>query len=215
MPKDFGPSGVITASGILQRKEIMKLYKPKQTRQKFTPADDQILLREVGDKRFPEWTEIAKKVPGKTGRQCRERYHNYLAPTISLEPWTEEEDDLLRRMFQIYGPNWAKISEHFNGKRTNNGIKNRWNNHLKSNPMRRTDTDIIETEIISMSTVTSPALPPVVHHSEPANVVPSPTQTEYEESPDDFNIDPDIWAMPTSFETTEDQLDEHSYDLFE
>ena len=34
-------------------------------------------------------------------------------------------------LYLKYGPNWALISRYFDKKRTNNSIKNRWNNHLK------------------------------------------------------------------------------------
>lgn len=108
-----------------------ELQKPKQTRQRFTEEDDQLIVAEVGNNRFPNWSEIAAKIPGKTGRQCRERYQHYLSPNLSQDPWTPEEDDLIRKLYNEYGPNWAKIAESFDGKRSNNNIKNRWNNHLR------------------------------------------------------------------------------------
>ena len=110
-----------------------ELQKPKQTRQKFTPYEDQIIIDLVGDNKYPNWNEIAKHIRGKNGRQCRERYQQYLSPNINKEPWTQEEDNLIIRLYEIYGPSWARIAEFFNGTRTNNSIKNRWNNHLRQN----------------------------------------------------------------------------------
>jgi myb proto-oncogene protein len=36
------------------------------------------------------WTYIAKSLPGRIGKQCRERWHNHLNPDIKKERWTEE-----------------------------------------------------------------------------------------------------------------------------
>lgn len=107
------------------------LAPPKQKRQKFTPEEDEIIVSLVGDNQFPNWNEIASHIKGKTGRQCRERFQHYLSPKISREPWTAQEDQLIIRLYNQYGPNWALIASHFNGKRTNNNIKNRYNNHIK------------------------------------------------------------------------------------
>jgi myb proto-oncogene protein len=41
------------------------------------------------------WSEISKMLPGRIGKQCRERWHNHLNPDIRKEKWTEEEDDLI------------------------------------------------------------------------------------------------------------------------
>lgn len=35
------------------------------------------------------------EIRGRTGKQCRERYHNHLDSSIVAAEWTEEEDDLL------------------------------------------------------------------------------------------------------------------------
>lgn len=104
---------------------------PKQKRQKFTHEEDEIIINLVGDTQFPNWNEIASHIKGKSGRQCRERFQHYLSPKLSREPWTPQEDQLIRTLYNQYGPNWALIAEHFNGKRTNNNIKNRFNNHIK------------------------------------------------------------------------------------
>jgi len=38
------------------------------------------------------WAEIAKYLPGRNGKQCRERWHNQLDPAIRKDAWTAEED---------------------------------------------------------------------------------------------------------------------------
>lgn len=44
---------------------------------------------------------------------------------ISNSQWTQEDDDLIYQLFQLYGPKWKKIASMFNG-RSENSIKNRW-----------------------------------------------------------------------------------------
>lgn len=50
------------------------------------------LVLEHGPK---NWSFIAKSLPGRIGKQCRERWHNHLNPDIRKERWTEEEDQAI------------------------------------------------------------------------------------------------------------------------
>ncbi|KAK8835019.1 hypothetical protein M9Y10_031757 [Tritrichomonas musculus] len=97
----------------------------KDYRNKFTKQEDEYLLsltRRYGPKR---WKFIANQIPGKTGRQCRDRYVNYLRDGIGNHPWTEDEDYLLHIKVKEMGTHWSKISQFFKGRSANN-IKNRW-----------------------------------------------------------------------------------------
>jgi hypothetical protein len=129
MPRNFGPYGASSGS----QAPAAQLFKSKQTRHHFSPEDDERIVEAVGNQEYPNWSEIAQRVPGKTGRQCRERFQHYLSPNLVQAPWTVAEDELIRKLYGEYGPNWARIAMHFNGQRTNNNIKNRWNNHVAKN----------------------------------------------------------------------------------
>lgn len=97
----------------------------KGIRQIFSPEEDAYLCSLVNQYGSNCWKFIAKKMPNRTTRQCRERYKNYLSPEIKNGPWTKEEDDLLREKYKEFGPKWAQISTFFNS-RSDVNIKNRW-----------------------------------------------------------------------------------------
>jgi hypothetical protein len=50
------------------------------------------LVEELGTRR---WGLIGSKLNGRTGKQCRERWHNQLDPKINKDNWTEEEEQRL------------------------------------------------------------------------------------------------------------------------
>jgi hypothetical protein len=50
------------------------------------------MVKQTGPK---NWSEIAKALPGRIGKQCRERWHNHLNPEIKKEKWTEQEDEII------------------------------------------------------------------------------------------------------------------------
>ena len=78
-----------------------------------------------------KWKQIANKLPGRTGKQCRERWYNLLDPTISKAPWSKDEDRIiLTYQRDGNGSQWARMSQCMIG-RTDNAIKNHWNSTLK------------------------------------------------------------------------------------
>ena len=98
-------------------------------RKRFSKQEDKILKHAVDEQGLQNWDEIAQFLPGRTGRQCRDRYNNYLFKEISGKPWSPEEDEIIRQKYQIYGSHWVKISQFLDG-RSGNNVKNRWYKYL-------------------------------------------------------------------------------------
>lgn len=60
-----------------------------------TKEEDNLVMSLVKKHGAKNWTYIAKNLPGRIGKQCRERWHNHLNPEIKKERWTEEEDQAI------------------------------------------------------------------------------------------------------------------------
>ena len=54
--------------------------------------EDNLLIELVQKHGTRTWSAIVAQMPGRTGKQCRERYRNQLDPHIRRGPWTEDEN---------------------------------------------------------------------------------------------------------------------------
>lgn len=53
--------------------------------------EDQHLRDLVHELGMQQWALIAQKMPGRNGKQCRERWHNQLDVNLTRDGWSEEE----------------------------------------------------------------------------------------------------------------------------
>ena len=99
--------------------------------------DDQLksLVSKYGPKKWA--SAIAPHLPGRMGKQCRERWYNTLNPNLKKIAWTEEEDAILKQQHALVGNKWSLIAKHLKG-RSDNDVKNHFYASLRRKKTRNT-----------------------------------------------------------------------------
>jgi Myb-like DNA-binding protein FlbD len=72
------------------------------------------------------WVRISQAIATRSPKQCRERYHQNLKPSLNHSPITPEEGEQIEKMVNEMGKRWAEIARRLCG-RSDNAVKNWWN----------------------------------------------------------------------------------------
>jgi myb proto-oncogene protein len=110
-----------------------KVLKPGLVKGHWSFEEDQVLEFLV-TQGCNNWGQIAERIPGRTPKQCRERWKNHLDPAINKGPYTEEEDTIILSAQERLGNKWSQIAQLLKG-RTEDSVKIRWKS-LKQNPSK-------------------------------------------------------------------------------
>lgn len=131
------------------------------TRGAWTQQEDEQLSTAVNQLGAKKWTDIAKFVPTRTSKQCRERWYNRLAPDIKHEPFDAWEDQIILQKQKEIGNRWSVIARQLPG-RSPNAIKNRWYSGLKSQhePLAQINLGGIAGDMIHPQQLQPDMLPP-------------------------------------------------------
>lgn len=92
----------------------------------WSAEEDKRLLGLISVLGASNWVRISNALMSRTPKQCRERYHQNLKPSLNRSPITAEEGILIEKLVAKYGKKWAEIARHLNG-RSDNAVKNWWN----------------------------------------------------------------------------------------
>ena len=99
-------------------------------RDKFSLEEDvklRYIVSLIGTK---NWKLVAFHMKTKNVRQCRDRWKNYLSPSLNNSLWTPQEDEIIREKYAQFGPRWHIIGQFLNG-RSPNAIRNRLKQLIK------------------------------------------------------------------------------------
>ena len=95
---------------------------PASERRVWSADEDVKIVALVGEHGTRAWSVIAAQLPTRTGKQCRERWHNQLDPNITKTDWSAAEDEALLASHRRFGNKWAEIAKRLPD-RTDNDVR--------------------------------------------------------------------------------------------
>ncbi|KAF0908967.1 hypothetical protein E2562_030262 [Oryza meyeriana var. granulata] len=91
----------------------------------WTPEEDARLQRLAKENGFRRWSRVARSMPRRSARSCRDRWRHHLARDVYHRPFTARDDDELLRLHYRLGNRWKEIGRAVYG-RTSRVMRHRW-----------------------------------------------------------------------------------------
>ncbi|CAM9750963.1 unnamed protein product, partial [Pylaiella littoralis] len=108
-----------------------KVLIPGLVKGTWSADEDENLINVKEELPTSDWGKISARVPGRTDKQCRERYCNHLDPKIDEnKPFTREEDEIILKTQADLGETWSKTALDLPG-RNGNAVRRQWKALLK------------------------------------------------------------------------------------
>lgn len=120
---DFIPIEDLLAMSPKDISQVAMTGKYPQRRGPWSPDESFRLVTLINKTGAQNWVTVASFMGSRNAKQCRERYHQNLDPSLRHDPITEDEATRIMDLYHRYGSAWARIAEQLPG-RSDNAIKN-------------------------------------------------------------------------------------------
>ncbi|CAH0516037.1 unnamed protein product [Peronospora belbahrii] len=136
-----------------------KVLKPGLIKGHWTPEED-AKLRELVAEGKKNWGQVASLIPGRTSKQCRERWCNHLDPNINKGSYTEDEDKIIVEMQAKLGNRWSIIAQQLKG-RTEDAVKIRWKSLMRGRraASKEEKSSAVSTTLLAADTAAITSMP--------------------------------------------------------
>jgi hypothetical protein len=189
-------TNVIDSYSSLDDQQSVHIMRETSFRSKFSIAEDDQLRSLVSHFGVHNWHAISTRMPGRNARQCRERWVNYLSPTLNTSTWSPEEDQLLIEKHAEFGTRWVQIAQSF-PHRTDGMVKNRFHvlqrREARDEELRHNCDPILMMMVLSICNQN-----PTRNESQSINSQPNPPAIIEPISPVDLEFDP--WSENMDYE---------------